>query len=235
MDDMELIDAGYSMEELRILKALSRASDSLAHEMNIHPGIIFHEMNLILEDYQWNLLITESVETAKKAKKDLRNLATRAEALADAMMSLGEGAMEVLCRPTLRMDLIEAAELSNLPDSRPWGNHHGELFGPPDKGPWIARLRGLSELARAKADRIEEKTRKGGRLSFGARIHGSPDERLARACKAFTEANGCHSQALAIKIVRTIQCAAGRGGLTPHSGRKAVRKVAQTKQSKGPV
>ena len=235
MDDKELMEAGYSIEEIQIFKSLSRASDGFAQDMNIPPRIIFQKMNHILEAYQWDLMVTERVEPAKQAKRDLRNLAIKADALADAMMNLGEGAMEVICRPTLRMDLIEAAEPSNLPDPRPWGNPHGKLFGPPDKGPWIARLRALSELARVKADRIEERTKKGGRVSFGDRLHGSPDDLLARACKAFTDANDCHSQALVIKMVQTIQRAAGRGGITPHSGRKAVRKMVQTKQSKGPV
>jgi hypothetical protein len=241
---MELMDSGYSPEEIQIFEMFSKAAESLAPKLKIEQGKIWQAFNKIYEDYQWNTLITENVEQAKQAKIKLRNLASKADELAEAMLALGQGAIEVICRPTTCQKLIEVAEPSNLPDPRPWGNRYGAWFGPPDNGPWITRLRALSELARAKANRIEEKTKKGGRISFGARIHGSPEDLLARDCKNFAVAHGCQIQAVVLQMVQVIMEAEhGKKWMerkkdtkrSPDKGRKAVRKLAQTNPKAGSI
>lgn len=145
--------------------------------------------------------------------------------------------------------MVEDAEPFNLPGAIPYEpNLFEDDEGRYDYewnlgGPWIVRLRALAELASKKADHIEKITGKGGRKSFGSRLHGSPEDWLAAACKEFAEAHGCQSQAVALKMVQAIlEAEHGKESMTRlngkpaiHKGRKAVRKVAQTKPKKGSV
>ncbi|HJW73269.1 MAG TPA: hypothetical protein VJ486_10610 [Geothrix sp.] len=240
MEDQELLDSGYSSEEIAVFESFSKAADSLAPELKTDRGSVWQALNTYYENYQWQILITEGVENAKQAKLKLRRLATASDELASSMLSLGQGAIEVLCRQTLRPDLFDAAEPAGLPDPRPWGNRHGSVFlGPQVEAPWITRLKALSDLARAKADRIEALTKKGGRgKTLGTRIHGSPEEQLAKDCGSFAEDHGCRTQAVILRMTQVImEAARGKKWMerkkdtkpSPDKGRKAVRKMAQTK------
>lgn len=140
--------------------------------------------------------------------------------------------------------LLEEAEVFNFPWVIPYDSDRYESDeGLHDYewslgGPWIIRLRALSELAITNAEQLSQITSKGGRKSLGSRIHGSPEDWLAKSCKIFAEANGCKSQAVVLKMVQAVMEAEhGKetmkkmdGKPSRHKGRKAVRKVAQTKQ-----
>jgi hypothetical protein len=233
--------AQYEANERNAKAVLKKCAAALAGTL----GMGADALNDALEKIQWGYLNrvieTEGIENAAQAKKDLLNLAKKASELEAAMFALGRGAGEVMCRRTVRRDLIADADPDGLPDPDP--HPLARMLQDPetgewgaDNGRWVTRLHALAELARAKADRIEEQAGRGGRTSFGARLHGSPGEWLARACKEFAEAHGCESQAVVLKMVRAIlEAENGKGAMTRHKGRRAVRKVAQTKPKTGTV
>ncbi|WLT31130.1 hypothetical protein [Geothrix sp. PMB-07] len=145
--------------------------------------------------------------------------------------------------------LLEDAEAFNLPWVIPYdpdrandddGMHDYEWsLG----GPWIVRLEALAELAAANADHLGNATGKGGRESFGSRLHGSPEDQLAQACNEFANTHGCESQTVVLKMVQAVMVAEhGKemmkmmdGRPSKDKGRKAVRKVAQTDRKTRPV
>jgi hypothetical protein len=195
-----------------------------------------------LEKLQWDYQLcqseTEGIENATKAKGDLRKLAKMAEELAAALRELGQGALEVMNRRTVRQDLIPDAEPFNLPDGDP--HEPGTLMGASEEvndayqqeatrgGRWVIRLHALAELARVKAERIGKETHKAGRISFGVRLRGeSPEDRLTLACMEFAKAHGCEGQAVVLKLVRAVlEAEHGRGSMTANKGRASVRKLA---------
>jgi hypothetical protein len=240
--------AACCAKEKHAKAVLTRAAESLVEPLGGDAAAVVDALEKIQWGYLNRVIETEDIENAAQAKKDLLNLAKKASELEAAMFALGRGAWEVMCRRTVRRDLIADADPGELPDPDP--HPLARMSQDPetgewevDNGRWVTRLHALAELARVKADRIEEQAGRGGRTSFGARLHGSPEEWLARACKEFAEAHGCESQAVALKMVQAVMEAEhGReamkkmdGKPSKDKGRKAVRKVAQTKPKTGTV
>lgn len=242
--------AAYRAKEKQAKAVLARAAESLVKPLGMDAAAVLDALEKIQWGYLDRIIEIEGIEKAAQAKKDLLSLAKKASELEAAMFALGQGAWEVMCRQTVRQDLIPEADPFGLPDRYPRGLQPGaystekeavEFLGHDDDdfrgGRWVIRLHALAELARVKADRIERQAGKGGRKSFGARLHGSPEEWLARACREFTEAHGCGSQSVVLKMVRAIlEAQNGKEAMTrldgkpaKYKGRKAVRKVAQTR------
>ena len=186
--------------------------------------------------YKWD---SESVEAAAQAKRDLLTLSKKADELANLVKALGLGAVAVMKRRTVRPDLYQDAEPELLPENHPGYTPQSDeeaeewMAG----GRWVIRLRALAELAKVKAERIARQTAKGGRISFSTRLgQEPPEEWLARACKEYVEARGCHSQAVILKMVQAIQAVfQGEKGKKPSAGRAFVRKVVQTQVKTGSI
>jgi hypothetical protein len=238
--------AKYEAEKFRMDAVISKAAADLAERLGMDvPAVIKTLEGIQLEFGRW-VSETECVEKASQAKSDLRKLARKADELKAAMQALGQGAWEVMQRPTVREDLWVGADPEGLPWRDPM-HFPMEIMGLPREerarieeewsngGRWVIRLDALAELARTKADRIEKITGKGGNKNFGARLHGSPQDWLAKTCTEFVEARGCHSQTVALKMVRAVLEAEHGRNLKKSSGRKAVRKMAQTNSKVGTV
>lgn len=232
-DDDPCHSADYSPEEEWALNQLIAASKDLAEEMEATSGEIFTALAWMMDRFRGHRFDVLGTESAPKAKEDLRELAARADELAACIKRLGDGAFEVMTRPTLRPDLIEDADPMGMrigPDGA--SLFFGRQFS---DSRWEKRLHALAELARAKADRIEEKVANRGRKSFGARLYGTPEDDLANDCRRFAEAHGCTKQATALRMVQAVlKAEAGKGGEklgmdgvpVKNPGRKAVRKTA---------
>ena len=211
----------------------------------IAPKLASQEPDAVIKtmenlEYQFMAYQTEadSVEPAAKAKRDLIALAKKADELAALMLSLGAGAVGVMQRRTVRLDLYPYAEPELLPETNPMYSPQSdeEFHDWQAGGRWVIRLNALAELARVKAERIARQTSKGGRVSFSARLgQEPPEEWLARACAEYAAAHGCHTQAVPLRMVRAIQEAYLGEKIGAHAGRKAVRKMAQTLPKSGTV
>ncbi len=177
----------------------------------------------------------------KRAKKDLTTLAEASDALLNAAQSIGEGAQELMARAMTPYK--EHRQFQDNIRMALGGEGIDPLGQDPIGDQWMEGLWGLRDEANAALSLLAELTSRGGRKSLGDRLEGSPEERLAWACKEFAEANGCASQAVALKMVRAImEAEKGKDAMTrlngkpaASKGRKAVRKVAQTSPKPGTV
>lgn len=211
-------------------------------------GIDVQETAKALYDL-WNqyseiLADTEGIEKATKARQSLKNLSEKAFALQDAIMALEQGALEVMrskvANPWLRRD----ADPDNLPDPKYsetcsknaiHRDDHGDYLEYQQQGEWFRRLIALGSLAKLKEQEIEIQAGKGGRISFAARLRGSPEDSLAAACSAFAASHGGKTQAVVAKMVNTILKAEHGKDAKKTGGRKSVRKLAQTSNPRGTV
>lgn len=248
---------GFTLESMARYEAEERAAKAVlkkcAAGLSGTFGMGADELNEALRNIQWrfngDLFETEGIENATQAKASLQKLAKKTNELAALMLTLGQGATQVMQRRTVRGDLILDADPDGLPD--PDWHPGARMFHNPDTdeweedtGRWVTRLRALADLAQVKAIRIEQETRKGGKRSFAARLRGeSEEESLARACKDFAQAHGCQSQAVVLKMVRAVlEAEKGKkamldlaGRPSKQVGRKAVAKVFQTPHAGGTV
>jgi hypothetical protein len=111
-------------------------------------------------------------------------------------------------------------------------------------GRWVMRLEALAELAQMKADHMKEQASRIGRKSGATLLYGPPGDWLAEACREYAETHGCQKQAVAQKMYIAIMDAeCGKdsvrrrkdGKPSKDKGRKAVKKMAQTKPKAGTV
>lgn len=234
--------AEYQANERNAEAVLKKCAADLTETLGMGADALNDAIRKIHWAFGYRIMETEGIENAAQAKTNLRKLAKKADELEALLLSLGQGATEVMQRRTVRRDLIEDADPDGLPDPDP--HPSARMFKHPetdewevDNGRWATRLHALAGLARAKADRIETETRKGGKRSFAARLRGeSEEEWLARACKDFAQARGCQSQAVVLKMVRAIlEAEHGKkamldlnGKRSKQVGRKPVAKVFQT-------
>lgn len=221
------------LEQFRV-SVYGKAAALIAPNLDgVNAADVVKAMENLEFSFSMERIDSESVEPAPKARKGLLNLAKKADDLAEAIKGLGCGAVAVMQRHTVRTDLYRDARPDLLPENNPryspQSDEEAEVWMA--GGGWVIRLRALAELARVKAARIACQGAKGGRISFAARLgQDAPEEWLARACNGYLRANGCDSQAVSLKMVRAIlEADNGKKLTSPHTGRKAVRKVAQTK------
>jgi hypothetical protein len=238
---------------LKASKTLSGNFPSLSEE-EIEAALVE-----IWYDYSYYWTEVERLEKASKARRDLLELAGKAEVLKSAMLALGQGAIEAMNLQTERVDLHHEGDPAGLPCRNPicgpWPTEHktaeeayacyGSGCDEERGGRWVVRLHALAELARLKADKIHALAGKGGRRSSPVfRNRGSVNDWLAEACHVFAKSHGCRTQTVAVEMMRTIlvmkhgeavaQC---REVSRPSRdlGRKAVRRAAQLDRDPDPM
>lgn len=241
-------------EQKRRDTVFDKVANEIAPKLVIDVGEVKKTLVHIWCDYDRQIIETEGIEKGPKAKNDLWLLAAKAEELASVIRRLDQGAVEVMNELTMPQELIQAAEPFNLPDLDPYNTefihddsdprYQADLEKWKLGGLWVIRLESMAKLARLQANRIATQIREGGRKSFADRLHGKPDDWLAQACMEFAEAHGCKTLAVARRLMNAIkeveydERTMERRKDAKRSediGRKAVRKVAQTKKDCGTV
>lgn len=218
---------------------IKKASSIIAQRLKgVDTDQVAEALEFFWTEFSAHRVETIGIEKAAKAKKDLLDLAEKAEQLEAVIQNLGQGAVEVMNHQTASIQLVKEAEPGYLPDKDPWGPN----LEPGDDtysrgGRWAIRLRALAKLARERATWIQERTAKGGRKTLAPHLHETPKELLAQTCQSFAAAHGCKQQAVVLLMVRAVlEAEYGKGAMTrldgkpaAHMGRKAVRKAAQTR------
>lgn len=223
----------WAVEKQRQKKVIELVAKELQSSfVGAEAQTIAEALEEILSKYGYKALLARSLGTASYSRKELLNLADKADALLDAAESLTEGTVEILSRD----------EVWKIGEP---GEQEKEEFEPDDPlGPqWLVGLEKLVKIAREKVRILEEKTLRGGRKSLWTRLHGSPDDYLAFACRELAQSHGCKSQAVVIKMVQAVMEAEyGKAAMkkmdgkpSKDIGRKAVRKLVQTKPKTGTV
>ena len=179
--------------------------------------------------YSLRCVLIKCYGNTEVVKKDLKGLVDGAEGLVRATETLGDGAKEILARTETPFKSWRKWRMQITGEELNSRDPHGK--------DWIQGLYALAQEAKAAVLLLEKMTSRGGRRPLGARLEGSSEDWLARTCEEFAEGNGCQSQQVVLKMVQAIQEAEhGKqsmrrkdGKPSKDRGRKAVRKVAQTK------
>jgi hypothetical protein len=202
------------------------------------------EFEKLWEAFQERLVQSENIKDGSRARQQMLELGIRAEELARLILDLDQGAVELMNLSDIPVDLLEHAKAFDLPNH---GNcfrielthtvqeFHTREMEKAAGGLWVIRLKALAKLAHLQAGYLGELIAKGGRKSLSTRLHGSSDEWLADTCWEFSRTYGVTDEATVLRIVRTILQASDHANIKAHAGRKAVRKVAQTRRNSGPV
>jgi hypothetical protein len=151
--------AAYRAKEKQAKAVLTRAAESLVKPLGVDAAAVVDALEKIQWGYLDRIIEIEGIEKAAQAKKDLLNLAKKASELEAAMFALGQGAWEVMCRQTVRQDLIPEADPFGLPDRYPRGPQPRaystekevvEFLGHDDDdwrgGRWVIRLHALGSV-----------------------------------------------------------------------------------------
>lgn len=229
----------------RIQALLMKASTGIAQDLDIQDaerlGLDLFEAWML---YVHHLASETQAAPTPETKANLLRIARAADALSLELQSLGpmgrgmlhaiganladqnpEAAMcvdvEGLPKPEVQYPFIERAEASYR---------------------WIERLNWLASLADQTSAFISQRSAKGGRKSFWAKVHGSSRDELARECMKVAASHGCGTQSATLKMVQAVlEAEHGKSamrkmdGKPSDRGRKAVRKLAQTKPENGAV
>ncbi len=213
---IETSPSPFVFVDLGVRLVLARAAKEIAPKLHGVDAVVLEKAMSELRCEYTRRNYLAGVGGAVDAKRQLLNVEKNANALLASLRLVGP-AVWVLGEP----EEDEALSFT------------GDL-------PFRLRLEDLAKQAALRITRIEKVTRgKGGRKSLGARLLGSPDDWLAESCVGYAEVQGCHSQAVALRMVQAIKSAeygdkamSRRKDTKPSKdkGRKSIQKVAQIKQ-----
>lgn len=228
-----------SAQDRRQKKVFTEAAESLGDSLGIDVAVVRRELDSVHWDHKFRKTLADT-ETAKSARDRLDDVEVAAKALIAALEALGPAAVHVMGSPgTVDLKLFLEAKTSELPDRDPIQNvpfWHHEASDEQNReweeewkrgGRWVISLKALAQVAKIKADRIEERTKNPGPIRLGAFIHGKPDERLAEQCHHFIQKHG-GSRPLAREMMQAIKEAETGIKRKCGAGRKAIKKVSRT-------
>lgn len=237
---MSDIDSEYDLdpptqEAQHVRFLLSKAAGGIAKKLKTSPAEVLQALERMAEDYEGHMVWVERFENAAEAKKNLQKVAKMADKLVEKIDALGEGAVAEMNR------LVDCQDEDADPSGLPKYHSRESMFDIVDarrpRGRWVARLSALSNLAKRSACVIGEMAAKGGSKNLGEHLYKLPQDELARSCREFAMAHGCYTQPVIQKMVQAVmEYIEGHhamlnlyGEYMRSKGRKAVRKVAQTK------
>lgn len=217
------------LESERAGELLSKAAEKIAPELATDDvEVLSRCLFAAWQGLHVCVIFERDAESGPEARKHLRNLAQRARELINEFDALGLLARRMVSK----LSESQAAPLEGM-DWR-MGN---DLAYEEYRDGWVARLESLEELAKAADGWFGQATGRGGRKSLMARLQGSPEDNLAYLCTRLAQSYGCDSQATVQRMVQMVmEVEYGKkamkqigGKPAKDKGRKAVRKMAQTK------
>ena len=199
---------------------------------------IHQKIDEIHKEYAQRKIEAECFGSSHNINKALKNISRCANELALAFEKSVVGTPEVI---NLKIDVVvhddfrktmTNDEFMAFEKKLTMVSNHEDWF---DWDTWVSNLKFLCAHAAYKTMWIEDMAGKGGRFTLADRVYGSPEDWLAEACLKFTEENHNYSKSIVLKIVQGIQESYRGEKGKPAAGRKAVRKLAQTKPESGTV